>query len=99
MEYDLIQLAKECSGLTVSIKLTDLVEANKELIEEIKRNLQQTLEDAKSEEYLSREKVIEWLEVSATTLWRWEKCGYLIPISVGNKKKYRMSDIQKILQQ
>ena len=64
MEYDLIQLAKECPGLTVSIKLTDLVEANKELIEETKRNLQQTLEDAKSEEYLSREKVIEWLEVS-----------------------------------
>ena len=99
MEYDLIQLAKECPGLTVSIKLTDLVEDNKELIEETKRNLQQTLEDAKSEEYLSREKVIEWLEVSATTLWRWEKCGYLIPIAVGNKKKYRMSDIQKILQQ
>lgn len=99
MEYDLIQLAKECPGLTVSIKLTDLVEANKELIEETKRNLQQTLEDAKSEEYLSREKVIEWLEVSATTLWRWEKCGYLIHIAVGNKKKYRMSDIQKILQQ
>ena len=99
MEYDLIQLAKECPGLTVSIKLTDLVEANKELIEETKRNLQQTLEDAKSEEYLSREKVIEWLKVSATTLWRWEKCGYLIPVAVGNKKKYRMSDIQKILQQ
>ena len=36
MEYDLIQLAKECPGLTVSIKLTDLVEANKELIEETK---------------------------------------------------------------
>ena len=84
MEYDLIQLAKECPGLTVSIKLTDLVEANKELIEETKRNLQQTLEDAKSEEYLSREKVIEWLEVSATTLWRWEKCGNQIPIAVGN---------------
>ena len=99
MEYDLIQLAKECPGLTVSIKLTDLVEANKELIEETKRNLQKTLEDAKSEEYLSREKVIEWLEVSATTLWRWEKCGYLIPVAVGNKKKYRMSDIQKILKQ
>ena len=99
MEYDLIQLVKECPGLTVSIKLTDLVEANKELIEETKRNLQQTLEDAKSEEYLSREKVIEWLEVSATTLWRWEKCGYLILVAVGNKKKYRMSDIQKILQQ
>ena len=43
MEYDLIQLAKECPGLTVSIKLTDLVEANKELIEETKRNLQQTM--------------------------------------------------------
>lgn len=99
MTNDLIQLARQFPNLTVSIKIEDLVEANKELIEEAKRNLEHTLAEAKEEEYLSREKVMERLEVSATTLWRWEKCGYLIPVSIGNKKKYRQSDIQKILQQ
>ena len=99
MEYNLIQLAKQCPDLTISVKLTDLVEANKELIEQTKRNLEQELVEARNEEFLSREKVMESLEVSASTLWRWKKCGYLRAVTVGSKKKYRQSDIQKILQQ
>lgn len=99
MNYDLIELAKRCPDLAITVRLADLVEANRGLIEETKRELAQSLEASKPETYLTREKVMEMLEVSATTLWRWEKCGYLIPIAVGNKKKYRMSDIQKILQQ
>ena len=26
-----------------------------------------------------------------------EKCGYLVPLSVGGKKRYRLSDIQRLL--
>ena len=88
MNYDLIELAKRCP---------DLVEANRGLIEETKRELAQSLETSKPETYLTREKVMEMLEVSPTALWRWEKCGYLIPISIGSKRRYRHSDIMKIL--
>ena len=98
MNYDLIELAKRCPDLAITVRLADLVEANRGLIEEIKRELAQSLEASKPEIYLTREKVMEMLEVSPTTLWRWEKCGYLIPISIGSKRRYRQSDILKILE-
>ena len=98
MNYDLIELAKRCPDLTIAVRLSDLVEANRGLIEETKRELEHSLEASKSETYLTREKVMEMLEVSPTTLWRWEKCGYLIPISIGSKRRYRHSDILKILE-
>ena len=61
-------------------------------------NLQQQLADEKAEVYYSREKAMEIFDVSSTTLWRWEKKGYLTPIMVGGYRRYRKSDINKILE-
>ncbi|KAB3719411.1 helix-turn-helix domain-containing protein, partial [Phocaeicola vulgatus] len=36
-------------------------------------------------------------DVCDTTLWHWSKKNYLKPVKVGNKVRYRQSDIQKIL--
>lgn len=36
-------------------------------------------------------------DVCDTTLWHWSKKNYLKPQKVGNKVRYRQSDIQKIL--
>lgn len=98
MDYsNLVQVAKQCPDLVVSIKLGDLVEANTLLIAETKRELEQLITDQNTETYPSREKVMELLDISETTLWRWNKIGYLVPINVGGKRRYRMSDIQRIL--
>ena len=59
MNYDLIELAKRCPDLAITVRLADLVEANRGLIEEIKRELAQSLEASKPETYLTREKVME----------------------------------------
>ena len=93
----MIQLAKECPDITITIKLHDLVEANTLLIQETKRELEQIISDQKAETYPSREKVMEILGVSAATLWRWDKMGYLSPLNVGGKRRYRMSDVKRIL--
>lgn len=97
MTQNLIELAKQCPGLQVTITLGDLVEANTLLIAETKRELEQLITDQNTETYPSREKVMELLDISETTLWRWNKIGYLVPINVGGKRRYRMSDIQRIL--
>lgn len=94
---DLIEIAKHCPGLKVEISIGDLIEANTLLIAEVKRELEQTIADEKAETYLSREKVAEMLEVSTGTLWRWQKLNYLVPIMVGGKRRYRRSDVMKIL--
>ena len=37
------------------------------------------------------------LTVTDNTLWRWEKSGYLIPVRIGSKRMYRVSDLEAIL--
>ncbi len=83
MYKNLIELAKECPGLQVTITLGELIEANRLLIAEVKHKLEQEIADSKAETYISREKTMEILDVSSTTLWRWKKMGYLVPVSVG----------------
>ena len=70
---DLLKLAKECPDLIIQIKLGELVEANRLLIAETKRELEQLITDQKAETYLSRDKVMEILGVSEATLWRWAR--------------------------
>ena len=98
MIRDLIALAKECPNLQVSITLGELVEANTMLIADTKRELEQLITDQNTETYPSREKVMEMLGVCEATLWRWSKNGYLVPLNVGGKRRYRMSDVKRILE-
>lgn len=98
MTKDLIAIARECPDLVVSIKLGDLVEANTLLIADTKRELEQLITDQNTETYPSREKVMEMLDVCESTLWRWAKNGYLVPLNVGGKRRYRMSDVKRILE-
>lgn len=94
---DLIQLAKLYPEIQVSIKLSDLLEANQILIEETKRQLEDTLQEARTETYISPAKACEMLEVSKATLWRWNKMGYLNVYHIGGKSRYKMSDIKNLL--
>ena len=98
MIKNLVELAKECPGLQVTITLGELIEANRLLIAETKRELEQEIADSKAETYIRREKTMEILDVSSTTLWRWKRMGYLVPVSVGANDRYRMSDIRRIME-
>ena len=98
MYKNLIELAKECPGLQVTITLGELIEANRLMIAEVKRELEQEIADSKAETYISREKTMEILDVSSTTLWRWKRMGYLVPVSVGANDRYRMRDIRRIME-
>jgi len=57
------------------------------------------LDTQHNEVYLSPKKVAEMLDIHVTTLYRWEKQNYLIPIRIGTKVRYRKSDIDKLLDQ
>ncbi len=94
---DIIELAKACPDAIISIKVGDLIEANEALINRTKEQLEQIVTDANTETYPSREKVAEILGIDKSTLWRWAKRGILVPIEVGGKRRYRMSDVRRIL--
>lgn len=95
--YNIYTLAKECGNLTLSIKAGELVEAIDYCINKTRRDLEQLIVDANTETYGSPDIVAKALDVDKSTLWRWRKQGYLVPIEVGGKRRYRMSDVKKIL--
>ena len=49
------------------------------------------------EQYLSRKQTSQRLETDLSSLWRWQQKGYLVPVRVGGKVRYKLSDINKIL--
>ena len=90
-------IAKECESLTLSIKAGELVEAIDYCINKTRRDLEQLITDANSETYPSPDQVSKMLDVTKPTLWRWSKQNYLVPIEIGGRRRYKMSDVRKIL--
>ena len=95
---DIQELAQCAPQINLTISASDLKDFAARLIEETKEQLEQEISDSKAESYLSSEKVMQMMEISKTTLWRWKQRGYLVPVRVGGNERYRMSDIKKILE-
>lgn len=74
MYKNLVELAKECPGLQVTITLGELIEANRSLIVEVKRELEQEIADSKAETYI----------LAAKRLWRYWEC--LLQLFGGGRK-------------
>ena len=53
--------------------------------------------EEKKEEFLTPEMVKTLLRISESTLYRMAKAKILIPVFVGGQKRYRRSDLDKIL--
>jgi len=97
MNIDILNLSKLCPELNITVRAADLTEMAVFIVSEAKRQMQQDLADAAAETYVSPQKTAEMLDVDISTLWRWKKRGYLIPIEVGGKRRYKMSDVKRIL--
>lgn len=100
MEVNIIELARQCPEVTISVKASDLVEMGKTLKDELLQDLRGVLPETPTREedsFLTREETMKKLGVSSATLWRWKKCGYLFPVQLGAMDRYRISDINAIL--
>ncbi len=96
---DILSIYKENPNINITISVGDLVKAGHEIVAETVRSLEQMITDSNAETYPSVGKVSEMLQVSKPTLWRWEKTGYLIPVRIGGKVRYKMSDVKQILEE
>lgn len=82
----------------MAIRADDLVEANNRLIDQVRSDLEREVARKQDVTYLTREMVLEKLNVVPSTLWRWQKKGYLVPVMVGGQNRYRSTDIDRILE-
>lgn len=100
MEASLLELARTCPDVTISVKASDLIEAGRTIKEELLQELNALQPEDRvpeSEQLLSREETMEKFKISSATIWRWKKCGYLVPVKVGSMDRYRLSDVNTIL--
>jgi hypothetical protein len=73
----------------------NLIEEVADLKKLVGKQPDQTIQ--KEEEYLTPAEMAQFLKVSMVTLWHWDKKGITRPLRVGNLKRYRKSDLEKII--
>lgn len=96
-KISITEVAIRYPNLTISLTYTELVEAFRDIL--IEENLKKKLlsQENTTDVLLTEEQVQKMLDVSHSTLWRWHNDEYLVPVSIGRKKRYRKSDIERIL--
>jgi len=87
---------KEAS-IKLEVSGSDLLLFSNDLINRARNELSIEISEARKEKYLSKQDVKDICGVCDATLWHWNRRNYLNIIKIGNKVKYRMSDVQKIL--
>jgi predicted DNA-binding transcriptional regulator AlpA len=83
---NIIQLNKDDLRAELSLLFSDMVRAAQKQAETKAENL-----------LLTPEQACESLKVSSVTLWRWAKTKYLPPVYIGGQKRYRLKDIEAII--
>ncbi len=95
-------MARDFPELTVNIRLSDLLAANEELVRRVRTEAEreQARRDRQAGDHLIRKEEARRMLGSPdpSTLWRWEKAGYLTPVRIGVKVFYRQSDIDGIIE-
>jgi len=97
---DLIALIQRVPTATVTLQLSDLNTFSRRLIAETRNEYEKEIADriaARNEVYLTADTVKQTVKVSDSTLWRWAKAGMLVPVMVGGQKRYRQSDMDRLV--
>ncbi len=92
------ELIKSGADFTISIKISDLVEWHKEVIADTRKEIEDIVLSEKAESYPTVKQVSEILNVDITTLWRWNKKGYLRTIEFGGGRRYKMSEVKALME-
>ncbi len=95
---DLMQIISNGqANIKLEITGQDLRNFSNELINRAVTEVAAAVKAAEEEKLLTREEVKEMCNVCDTTLWLWNKRNYLKVVKVGNKVRYRLTDVKRIL--
>ena len=98
---DLYSMIEAGGRMKFEVTAEDLVTFADHLIakaQEVKAlELAQQQEANIKETGLTSKEVAKMCGVCSTTLWQWDRKGYLVPAHVGSQKRYALSDVKKIL--
>ena len=89
---ELKDLLQTGANVSLTVSLNDL----KELFKEVVGVLPTIAADSPAEEYWTRKEVLQRLNIDPSTLWNWEKTGYIKSYPFGGRKRYLQSDVEAI---
>jgi DNA-binding transcriptional regulator YiaG len=95
---DVLENQKLASSIKFEVSAKDLLDfANEIISQSFEKGKELAQIEKKAETYLTPSEFAERLGISLVTLWNWDKKGITNPLRVGNTKRYRESDLEKIL--
>lgn len=87
------ELLESGANFSLTVSLEDL----RQLVKEIAGINQSTPQERQPpEEFLSRKEVLNKLGIDSSTLWSWEKTGYVKSYPFGGRKRYKAADVEAI---
>ncbi len=89
MEYR--EILKFGTNVSITISANEL----RDFFQEIAMTLTPKTEDV--EVYMTANEVCKYIGKVRSTLWTYEKRGYLMPLRVGNSLRYKKSEIDKLM--
>lgn len=87
----------ESNGETRTIIITDVAVLH-EAFARWQAEEAEKREKAKENTLISAKEASQRLGVTLSTLWRWEREKYLVPIKIGKRNTYRLSDVLSIME-
>ena len=82
------------SGANVSVTVT--LDDLRTILNEAAKSTKPAAQEQTIEEFLSRKEVLAILKIDSSTLWCWEKTGYIKSYPFGGRKRYRREDVEAI---
>jgi len=93
-------LIEQGGSVKLEVRPEDLVLFAESIVERMEMARLKEIEEGKAKEaetFLSMKEAREMLNVCDGTLITWAKRGYLVPHKLGNKNRYALSDVKRIL--
>ena len=87
------------NGVYLVVAASDLREAFREFVRVMRESEEERRAYDDEMATVTREDAVRIFNRSYSTLLRWEKDGYLVPVKIGRTPLYKMSDIKKVLNQ
>jgi excisionase family DNA binding protein len=90
------------SATALQLQNTTAESFKSEIVQDIKEyfdGVLKTMATADNETYLTRQEVSNLLNVSLPTIWAWTNKGVLVSYRIGNKIRYRKSEIIAAMKQ
>ena len=86
------ELLSSGANVSITVNLKDL----QDLFKEVVGNRVTEVEPDERDEFVSRKNALSLLQIDSSTLWNWERTGYIKSYPFGGRKRYKISDIELI---